>query len=237
MADINISVSNDMFCLKLDQCEWTGLKVNEKEVDPINTGNIQFEYKQTDSGSVHFIATANENIDIVNPGQNIFMQNFEGTKSYLLTLSYAKVDGFVTLNGLLQTIPFQVSKDQKSPIKFGQGRMTGTFQLGGSSTPNSSIVHTKWKLSMPQGGENFVTSIKFYTNGKCSYGPYDDCTYTVIGSTFEILVPQLGNSPIAALKFNGAFDENSGQGEMTHVMSGNFKPDGIIYPFTIEKIE
>lgn len=130
MADINVSVTNGLFSIKLDKWEWTGLTVNGTLVNPVNKGNIQFEYNQPEpNGPIHFIAKANQNIDIVNPGNSLFMENSDKKKSYFMIISYAEKDNVVTLNGHIHTLPFYFSEDKPSPIKFSQGRMTGTFAI------------------------------------------------------------------------------------------------------------
>lgn len=128
MADINIGVANDLFTVTLDKWEWTGLTVNGTPIQAVNQGNVQFRYTQTGSPApVHFTARANQNIDIVNPGTTLFMESNDGTRTYVLVISYSEVNNVVTLNGFLHTLPFAFSEDQPSPLVFSQGLMTGTF--------------------------------------------------------------------------------------------------------------
>ncbi|OSZ63930.1 hypothetical protein [Hydrogenophaga sp. IBVHS2] len=128
MADINIGVNNGLFTVTLDQWEWTGLTVNGTPVKPVNQGNVQFQFTQTGSPApVHFRAVANQNIDIVNPGNTLFMKSRDGSQTHMSMISYSEADGVVTLNGYLHSLPFPFSEDQPSPLVFSQGRMTGTF--------------------------------------------------------------------------------------------------------------
>jgi hypothetical protein len=128
MADIKVSVKNDLFSIVMDTWEWASLTVNGSVVNPINSGNIQFEYTQSTSGIIHFIATANQNIDITNPGNSLFMKSSDGEKSYIMMISYSEKSSVVTLNGFIHTLPFVFSEDKPSPLSFSQGRMTGTFE-------------------------------------------------------------------------------------------------------------
>lgn len=127
MADINISESNGLYTISLDKWEWTGLTVNGTNVPAVNQGNIQFQSSPTE-GPIHFVATANQYIDIVNPGNMLYMRNSDDTKTYMCVISYSETSNTVTLNGHINTLPFAFSEDQASPIGFSQGRMTGTFQ-------------------------------------------------------------------------------------------------------------
>ncbi len=128
MADINISVNNGLVSITLDKWEWTGLKVNGTQINPINNGNVQFQYNQPSPvGPVTFMATANTNIKIVNPGNSLFMESPDGKSTYMLVISYSDANNVTTLNGYVHTLPFVFSEDKPSPLVFSQGRMTGSF--------------------------------------------------------------------------------------------------------------
>lgn len=128
MADINIGVANGLFTVTLDLWEWTGLTVNGVAVQPVNQGNVQFQYAQTGApAALHFKATANQNIDIVNPGNSLFMKSRDGLQTHMAMISYSEANGVVVLNGFLHSLPFPFSEDLSSPVVFSQGRMTGTF--------------------------------------------------------------------------------------------------------------
>lgn len=135
MADINIAVnpaSTDSPAtakITLDIWEWTSLSINGKGIDAVNQGNVQFQATVpfNETGPVSFIATANQNLVIVNPGTHIFLAGPAQDHSYLLLISYAtNNDKTVTLNGtILKTGYF--AGTSPSPQYFSQGRMTGTF--------------------------------------------------------------------------------------------------------------
>jgi len=129
MAGINITEENGLYTITLDIWEWTGLTVNGEPVEAKNQGNIQFQYKQKVPGPIHFIATANHYIVIVNPDNTMFMQNADNTRTYLCAISYHETASpkVVTLHGFISTFDCQVPVSKKSPLLFSQGRMTGAF--------------------------------------------------------------------------------------------------------------
>lgn len=130
MADINISLNqySDTFTINLDKWEWTGLKVNGETIDPINQGDIQFKYNQVSSGTIHFIATANQYINLVNPGSLMYLKGQNNT-TYICMISYVETENpkIVALHGALIIVPYNIPDAKSSPIIFSQGRMTGTF--------------------------------------------------------------------------------------------------------------
>lgn len=130
MADIKITASNQsgLFSLELDQWEWTSLTINGAAV-PKRSGNVQFQWTQVAAGPVHFVATSNNNIVIQNAGNLLYMQSKDKTKTFLAQISYAATAQQVTLTGVLVNLAFPIPGAQPSPIKFSQGRMTGTFSL------------------------------------------------------------------------------------------------------------
>ena len=131
MADINISIDQktETFTIILDKWEWTGLTVNGNVVNPINQGNIQFKYDQQISGTIHFVATANQYIDVVNIPSPMFLKG-TNNRTYMCALSYAEKESpkVVHVSGTLVAIPHSIPGAENSPIGFSQGRMTGTFQ-------------------------------------------------------------------------------------------------------------
>jgi hypothetical protein len=131
MADIQISVNNDdLFAIQLDKWEWETLHVNGVSVQPINRGNIQFDWTQETPGPVTFTATANHHLIIENPGNHLHLESTDGKKTYLLLISYStNPDNTVTLSGGLHTFNVAIPNEKNSPIKFSQGRMTGRFCL------------------------------------------------------------------------------------------------------------
>ena len=131
MADINISVNNGLFSITLDKWEWTGLAVNGQSISPINQGNIQFQYNQNQNhlgAPVHFIATSDHNIKIVNPPKVMYLKGSDDNKTYLCAIHYHTTTSNVTLYGFLHTLNYKSPYAQAGPILFSQGRMTGTFQ-------------------------------------------------------------------------------------------------------------
>ncbi|MFK8059399.1 MAG: hypothetical protein AB8B78_04835 [Polaribacter sp.] len=130
MADINISINqeSDTYTITLDKWEWTGLSVNGNVINPINQGNIQFQYKQSSAETIHFIATANQYIDLINSGNPMYLKGAKNT--YICIISYQETENpkEVTLHGVLTTVSAAIPGAENSPLRFSQGRMTGTFQ-------------------------------------------------------------------------------------------------------------
>lgn len=233
MADIkvNYNINTDTFSIILDNWEWTGLTVNGNKINPIeNDPNVQFQYSQPIPGTVHFIATADHNIDLVNPSNIMYLKGVDN-RTYMCTISYKETENpkIVTLSGVLVVVDSVIPGAEASPISFSQGKMTGTFQTVNQTT---SLVGTEWHLSMTSQGQPVGVNINFGENGICSYGPYKNCTYTQTDSTFVIEVPD-SNGGIQITKLTGSFANGYGQGELTHEMNGN--PIGTSTPFTIRQ--
>lgn len=131
MADINISEHDGLFSITLDKWEWTGLTVNGDPVSPINQGDVQFQYNQRSAGTIHFTATANQYIVLVNPANLLYMKSSDGEKTYICMISYQETEDpkVVSLHGLIHTLDFELPFAKNSPLGFSQGRMTGTFQI------------------------------------------------------------------------------------------------------------
>lgn len=130
MADINITVTSpDTFTITLDVWEWTGLTVNGAAVSPYSGPNPNIQFQYTGLGPINFIATATQDIDIVNPGNIMVLAGPDEDHSYFGIISYAKTDDppMVTLKGHLNAYGY-LPDSLPSPITFSQGRMTGTFQ-------------------------------------------------------------------------------------------------------------
>lgn len=128
MADINISISDNLFSIKLDIWEWESLEVNGQNIPAkSNGGNVQFEYTQSEPGHITFTAKANQHIDIVNPGNIMFMKDGENTG--VAIISYSETTSEVTLAGSCFIHNGDIENAQPSPLRFSQGRMTGTFEL------------------------------------------------------------------------------------------------------------
>ncbi|MFY9223531.1 MAG: hypothetical protein WAQ98_12730 [Blastocatellia bacterium] len=137
MADINITVQNDVFTITLDTFEWQQLIVDGIKIPPYtgpNRKNIQFQ--GSGNGVVKFTAIANQNIKILNPSAQLFMLNSANTETYMCIISYESLLGQpgqpdqIILKGSLAEIPTVIPGAQQSPLSFSQGRMTGHFQLG-----------------------------------------------------------------------------------------------------------
>lgn len=133
MADINISVNSSEATITLDVWEWTGLSINGTPASRYSgpNPNIQFQESSSlqDGKAIHFTATANQYIDLVNPGTQIFMDGADNNSTYILIISYQEKNNVVTLKGSIIHLPYVIDNPQQSPQGFSQGRMTGTFQL------------------------------------------------------------------------------------------------------------
>ena len=131
MADINISENDGLFSITLDIWEWTGLTVNGDPLNPINRGNIQYQYNQESSGPIHFVATANQYIVLVNPANILYMKSSDENKTYMCVISYQETENpkVVSLHGVIHTLNYVVPDAKNSPLGFSQGRMSGTFQI------------------------------------------------------------------------------------------------------------
>lgn len=132
MANINIFVREEtgLFTIDLDTWEWQNLYVNGQQQGPINRNDTLFEYNQTSTGPVLFVAEADENIKLINPGNLMYLKGMDPGKTYVCMIDYKETTKpkVVTLTGLIVTIdrPFQGA--QSNLIHFSQGGMTGKFQ-------------------------------------------------------------------------------------------------------------
>jgi hypothetical protein len=131
MANINISINQntDNFTIVLDKWEWTSLTVEGRNIPAVNEGDIQFKFKQEISGTIHFVATANHNINIVNVPSPMFLKGSDNN-TYMCILSYAETASpkVVHVSGSLVALPYPIPGALGSPILFSQDKMTGTFQ-------------------------------------------------------------------------------------------------------------
>lgn len=134
MADISISVNTttDLFTINLDIWEWLDLQIWQNgawvSIPAVNNGNIQFQYNQpAPSGPVKFKAVANQNINIENPPNVLFMLGPNKQHTYFAAISYSKISDEVHLIGTLTTFDVPLSNAQSGPLYFSQGRMTGNF--------------------------------------------------------------------------------------------------------------
>jgi hypothetical protein len=101
----------------------------------------------------------------------------------------------------------------------------------------SSLQDTNWIISMNQFGTPVTVPLKFKANGVCSYGPYDNCTYTEQGSSFVVLVPTNEPPLVAKVQLAGTCANGVGEGVLTHIPSPHTTPDGIQTPFTMLPIQ
>jgi hypothetical protein len=126
MANILItaSISTGLFGIQLDNFEWQTLEVNNVNVPFVN-GTFNYQ-QQSPAGAINFIATADSNLVIVNPGTIIDMKG-PNNSTYFLMISYSSANGVTTLIGRLVTFPVLIPGSLPSPQLFSQGRMTGTF--------------------------------------------------------------------------------------------------------------
>ena len=235
MAAISITLNQatNTFSITLDKWEWTGLTVNGTSV-PSSQGDIQFEFNQASPGNIHFVATANQYIDLVNPGNTMYIKGVEND-TYMCLISYQETANpkVITLYGILAIIPAPVPGAVNGPITFSQGRMTGSFQtINKNINPNTSLVGTKWRLSMNQQGTEVNVNIAFNDSGKCSYGPYN-CSYTQTESSFIILNPHDSSQ---VTKIAGTFNISNGTGEGMLTNEFNHQPIGLKIPFTLKKL-
>lgn len=120
MAAINISVSDGLFEIQLDQYEWTGLTVNGEEVPFINN---QWTFNQTSSGLIEFSATGN--LTVTNPG-NCFVLSGEEDDDYVCIVNYSKKGDPFELKGVLLPA-INLNGAQPGPFSFTQGMMVGSF--------------------------------------------------------------------------------------------------------------
>lgn len=132
MADIKIIVNNrdGLFSIQLDRYEWTGLTVNGEVIQPNFGQDIKFQYVQEKPlDEIEFEATANENIVLVNSGNDMHLLSEDEEETFFAQISYQVVNNEVKLHGKLNNFNFPFKKAQKGPILFSQGRMSGSFYL------------------------------------------------------------------------------------------------------------
>ena len=131
MANLNISVNNDLYTITLDQFEWTSLSVNGVAVTASAGG---FSYSQTTPGSLMFVAQATQ-IVAVNPDDVMFLADQPPlTAVHVATLNYsAPSSGTFQINGHVinlsnwdETIKIHFTG---KPFQFSQGLMTGEFNF------------------------------------------------------------------------------------------------------------
>lgn len=130
MADIRLTVvPPNTFIITLDWWEWTGLKVNGVSIPTFGgskKANIQFQYEG--QGPLTWEATANQNINLVNPGNIMIMAGPTQNHSYIAIVSYEALTDGVTLKGHLGAYGYMPGS-LPGPLLFSQGRMTGTFRI------------------------------------------------------------------------------------------------------------
>ncbi len=123
MANINISVLKDLYCITLDQYEWTGLTVNGETIKKDKSGGYKWCQTGKSGGPVKFTATA-DGLEVVNDNQYLML---EGTDhSHYAKLEYSLKGKPFEIYGVLDSYP--LAKD--GPVTFSQGMMTGSFEEG-----------------------------------------------------------------------------------------------------------
>ncbi len=125
MANISITVYNNLYTIALDDDDWTGLTVNGVTI--ANVPGVGWTYTQRTQGMVSFVATAN-NCTNLNP-DNYFDMRGDSNYTHSCSINYA-VTGFpFALYGLLHNVK-QRPTALPGPFPFSQGMMTGQFQHG-----------------------------------------------------------------------------------------------------------
>ena len=122
MANINISASNDLYGIALDQYEWTGLTVNGEPIKKDKNGGFKWRQKGK-RGPVEFTATA-DGLEVVNNNQYLMLEG--SNHSHYAKLEYSLKGKPFEIYGVLNSYP--LAKD--GPLTFSQGKMTGSFQEG-----------------------------------------------------------------------------------------------------------
>lgn len=132
MASISISVNNDLFSINMDKYEWTSLEVNGDVVNPqspVQADNLKYKYAQHTSGALHFIATADNKIAIVNPNEVMILEGTETQKTYVAVTDYTSTLQGITLDCWLIPLAGQalVPPANATSFNFTQGSMNGVF--------------------------------------------------------------------------------------------------------------
>lgn len=128
MADINITVNNNLYSVGIDTWDWTGLTV----IDNGNTiivpeKNGCWNYSQTTVGPIEFQASANS-VQTLNPGAAMILAG--STANHMCNVSYTAPKTPFVLYAFCSNVSKGFPPTGTSPILFSQGHMTGKFQFG-----------------------------------------------------------------------------------------------------------
>jgi hypothetical protein len=122
MANIVITVSNDLYEIVMDVHDWTSLVVNGVNV---NVSNDQFKWQQSKPGTLNFTAMANTGPTVQTP-QFKFAFN-DGREIQVAELDFQQVNSAFILNGSLYVDNNTLVPIGFPPFYFSQPKMTGTY--------------------------------------------------------------------------------------------------------------
>jgi hypothetical protein len=122
MANIDITVTKNLYSIALDKYEWTELTVNGQRIQKNSEGG--YVYQQETEGQVNFEASA-KGLKKVNPGDHFEMCGID--KTHLARLNYFEEGHIFKIHGELTNVP-PTRECKPGPFQFSQGKMTGHFR-------------------------------------------------------------------------------------------------------------
>lgn len=122
MANIVITVSNDLYEIVMDVHDWTSLVVDGVNV---HVSNNQFKWQQSKPGTLKFTAMANTGPIVQTP--NFAFAFNDGREIQVATLDFIQDNSAFILNGKLFVDNHTSVPIGFPPFYFNQPKMTGTY--------------------------------------------------------------------------------------------------------------